>query len=189
MVELDVGIDPYDEDMGLNINVNNSLTIPLKSKSTKSSFETRVPTRYELDNYEHIDMCSIVPWDPWSIGLQELSECIPEKIQMSDDSYAYLDPEDKAVILHSMDGSSINMKEKILFNVNINMTKISSTMYDTSIGIDKADRSTLIPEDRHERVSKDLGLVLKQPGKLSDAPIREEQGQLSSHSPGDIKLI
>ena len=71
---------------GLQIDVNKNLTIPLNSQGTKLVFETRVPTRYELENCEHIDMCSKEVWNPWSVVLQSNSKKIPEKIKLDDDS-------------------------------------------------------------------------------------------------------
>ena len=53
--------NPYDKTRGLQIDVDDSLTIPLKSQGTKLIFETTVPTRYELNNCEYIDMRSKAP--------------------------------------------------------------------------------------------------------------------------------
>ena len=54
--------NPYDKSRGLKIDVNESLVIPLRSQGTKLAFETRVPTRYELDNCQHVDMTSNEPF-------------------------------------------------------------------------------------------------------------------------------
>lgn len=142
--------NPYDRDRGLQIDVNDSLTIPLKSKGTKLSFETRVPTRYELDNCEHIDMCSSLPWDPKSVVLQEINGEIPERLRLKDDSYAYLDPSDDSSILHSMNSPTVGMKEMMISEV-----KVSSTTMQEKNGVDKPDRQTLVSRDRHERINED----------------------------------
>ena len=129
--------NPYDKEKGLKIDINDSLTIPLKVKRTKLSFETRVPTRHELDNCEHVDMTSTAPWDPRSVILQEVNEQIPEKVKMDDGSFAYLDPCDDAAILHSMDDSSTDMKEKMLSNVKLSSVEISSTIHEARRGKQK----------------------------------------------------
>eukprot|EP00978_Attheya_sp_CCMP212_P037319 scaffold174968_cov58-Attheya_sp.AAC.1 len=42
----------------------------MHTKGTKVLFETRVPTKHELETYEHIEMTSPKPWEP----SQELRE-------------------------------------------------------------------------------------------------------------------
>eukprot|EP00978_Attheya_sp_CCMP212_P027694 scaffold93359_cov43-Attheya_sp.AAC.1 len=44
----------------------------MQAKGTKSQFETRVPTKNELETYEHIEMTSPKPWEPSQVLLQEV---------------------------------------------------------------------------------------------------------------------
>ena len=64
--------NPYDKSRGLQIDVNNNLVIPLKSKETKLAFELRVPMQHELNNCKHVNMTSQNPWDPRLVVLQSL---------------------------------------------------------------------------------------------------------------------
>ena len=50
--------NPYDENHQLSIDTPCGLFMPLMSKGTKICFDSRVPTRYELENCTHIDMTS-----------------------------------------------------------------------------------------------------------------------------------
>ena len=85
----------YDRDRGLKIEVSNSLTIPLYPRRTKLMFKTRVPTRHELDNCEHIDMSNPEPWDPRRVVLQPIDSVPPSNIKLECGSYAFLDPTDE----------------------------------------------------------------------------------------------
>ena len=124
--------------------------IPLQSQGTKLAFETRVPTRYELDNCEHVDMTSKEPWDPRSVVLQSLTQEIPDRIKLEDSSYAYVNPSDEESIIHSMDDTSAELKEKLIAKVTI-----SSTMNEAKAGTDVADRRTLVSEERHSKFNED----------------------------------
>ena len=109
--------NPYDKERGLKIEVDENITIPLKSQGTKLVFESRVPTRHELNTCQHIDMCSKSPWDPRSVVLQSVDQEVPSMVKLDDDSYAYLDASDKDSILHSMNNLTIGLKEKLVSNI------------------------------------------------------------------------
>ena len=124
---------------------------PLSSQGTKLSFESRVPTRYELNNCEHVDMCSRDPWDPRSVVLQSLSVEMEDNIKLSDGSYAYLDSSDEVSIMHSMDNTTVNLKEKMIKEV-----RVASTKYEAQVGEDKATTLTMISNERHLKFDENV---------------------------------
>ena len=121
--------------------MDENITIPLNTQGTKLVFESRVPTRHELNTCQHIDMCSKKPWDPRSVVLQSINSEVPGMVKLEDDSYAYVDASDEDSILHSMSNLSIGLKEKLVSKIKV---LIDSTRSD-----DKADKNTLISDERH----------------------------------------
>ena len=112
----------YDKTRGLEIEIDTDMKIPLQSKGTKLMFESRVPTRYELDNCQHIDMSSKDPWDPGSVVMQSVSQRVPDKLKIDDGCYAYLDPTGENAILHSMDSTIGELKERLVSSVSMGST-------------------------------------------------------------------
>ena len=47
--------------------------IPFKTKGTKISFKTRVPTDNELATSPHIELTSPMPWEPTEVTMQEMN--------------------------------------------------------------------------------------------------------------------
>ena len=132
--------------------MDDNLVIPLKSQGTKLVFESRVPTRHELNTCQHIDMCNKTPWDPRSVVMQSIVQEVPEMVKMDDDSYAYVDSNDEKSILHSMSNLSVELKEKLVSKIKVNINSIG---YNSNGGDDRADRNTLISDERHTRISED----------------------------------
>ena len=59
--------NPFDPAHSTQIEVDDSVIIPLRGKGTKLQFDTRVPTRAELNECPYITMTSPLPWDPKNI--------------------------------------------------------------------------------------------------------------------------
>ena len=59
--------NPFDPAHSTQIEVDDSVIIPLRGKGTKLQFDTRVPTRAELNECPYITMMSPLPWDPKNI--------------------------------------------------------------------------------------------------------------------------
>eukprot|EP00980_Cylindrotheca_fusiformis_P025123 scaffold13132_cov59-Cylindrotheca_fusiformis.AAC.1 len=83
-------------------------------QGTKVGFATRVPTDGELRTCQHVDMTSKQEWDPKTVHLQEVStegDLTKEHVELEDDSYAYMDPTSDYALLHSMDPTTVNLRE------------------------------------------------------------------------------
>jgi hypothetical protein len=64
--------NPFDYERGLQIDVNDELQIPMRSKGTKILFSTRTPTRTrELSECPHVIMTSPATWNPQEMTLNE----------------------------------------------------------------------------------------------------------------------
>ena len=111
--------NPYDHTRDLSIEVDDSLKIPLRYQGTKLIFESRVPTRQELSECPHVDMCSQDEWNPQSVKLQSLKMKNPKMLQLDDGSFAYLDPTDDEAIMHSMKGSPNGLRERIIAKIGV----------------------------------------------------------------------
>ena len=59
--------NPFDPIRPTQIEIDETIVIPLQGKGTKLQFDTRVPTREELNDCPHITMTSPLPWDPKNI--------------------------------------------------------------------------------------------------------------------------
>ena len=56
--------NPYDKERGLNIEINDDITILMHSKGTKVLFQSRAPTTHELNTCPHINLTSLEQWNP-----------------------------------------------------------------------------------------------------------------------------
>mmetsp|Transcript_8019 Transcript_8019/g.11453 ORF Transcript_8019/g.11453 Transcript_8019/m.11453 type:complete len:107 (-) Transcript_8019:895-1215(-) len=65
--------NPYDPNRGLQIEIDDTLVIPLSQDGTKLVFESRVPTNHELQHFPHMDMTQSEPWDPRTVKLASLT--------------------------------------------------------------------------------------------------------------------
>ena len=74
--------NPFDPSHPTQIEINDSIIIPLFGSGTKLSFKTRVPSRTELRDCPHITMTSPLPWDPKNITISttQFCECWQPKI-------------------------------------------------------------------------------------------------------------
>ena len=95
-------------------------------------------------------MCRKEQWNPRTVKLQPINSAIPTKIMMDDSSYAYLDASDEASIMHSMDCTHGELKERLLQSISV-----VSSISDDRDGEDKAERRTLISDERHTRITED----------------------------------
>ena len=81
--------------------------------------------------------------------MQSITNKGSDKLKMEDGSYAYLDPSDESSIRHSMESVTNGLKEMMISKV------ISSTMNDAIKGNDRADRRTLVSNERHTKFNED----------------------------------
>ena len=58
--------------MNYALKVDDKALIPLKSKGTNCVFESRVPTRCELDSCTRYDMKNDAEWNPQAVDLRSL---------------------------------------------------------------------------------------------------------------------
>ena len=63
-------------------------------------------------------------------------------IKLEDDSYAYLESADESSIIHSVNGISMGLKEKLVSTIEVSI----STINDAREGTDGADRCTLVSD-------------------------------------------
>ena len=68
--------NPFDPAHPTQIEVDNSIVVPLRGQGTKLQFETRVPTWQELNEGPHITMTSPLPWDPGNITKSSQISCV-----------------------------------------------------------------------------------------------------------------
>ena len=57
----------YDSNKNIQIEIDDVLMIPLSQDGMKLVFESRVPTRHELQNFPRIEMTQKEPWDPRTV--------------------------------------------------------------------------------------------------------------------------
>ena len=65
--------NPYDKERGLEIEINDDITIPMYSSGTKVLFQSRVPTAHELNTCPHINLTSQEEWNPKQVQLGEVN--------------------------------------------------------------------------------------------------------------------
>ena len=78
------------------------ITIPMRQQGTKLGFISRVSTRQELQNCDHINMTSIKQWNPNEVELNETNTIFtyPYVTRIEDGSYGYLDPSLHESMIH-----------------------------------------------------------------------------------------
>ncbi len=69
---LDFFDDPVRDEELLYVGINDELVIPVKFKGTKCIFDSRVPTRQELESCPHFEMTSSREWIPNTVNLCDL---------------------------------------------------------------------------------------------------------------------
>jgi hypothetical protein len=157
---IDFWDNPYDKDKELSIQVDRGPTIPLEYVGTKLQFESRVPTRQELENCEHIEMTSDKLWEPGEVKLgqtkskrsnmrttiKRISTTFNAEHPYShsrSENYHYSDPSSIDSIIHQIEPSMIDIRERVI-------QKIELDTFD-----DIPARRTFISSDRHRKVTAD----------------------------------
>ena len=150
--------NPYDENHQLSIDTPCGLFMPLMSKGTKIYFNSRVPTRYELENCAHIDMTSKTEWNPHSMTLGECRTEMRERLEYQmqtietyDNPYStihkyhrsYMDPTSDEAILNNINPSLVQLKELMLSKINVQDSELT----------DIPARRTFISNKRHLKLS------------------------------------
>ena len=77
------GLDFWDNplrDNNLFMEVTKILNVPLKFKGKKCIFESRVPTKEELDTCPHFEMTSSQPWEPNEIDMNSIKRISSVKV-------------------------------------------------------------------------------------------------------------
>ena len=166
--------NPYDKERGLKIDVNNDITIPMYSKGTKVLFQTRAPTAIELNTCPHIELTSPREWNPNDIQLGEATSmnvrlydseyresCLQS--QQSHNFYEYIDPTDDEALIHTVEPSYINLKERLISKISTSCSNISQVQYDHQ---DIPEPKTFISSERHakltaESISEKFGIGLE----------------------------
>ena len=148
---IDYWDNPFDPLHELSIVVDGDLSIPLHFHGTKLTFNSRVPTKGELDTCRQIEMTSILPWEPHEVHLGQVQRqnttdtfhrCINEIGRCSGECpiYHYADVNTDEAILHNMEPILITIGELI------------SNMYEPST-LDIPIRRTFVSGDRHTRLN------------------------------------
>lgn len=70
---IDFWDNPYDEERGLTIRVDDSIVVDMHTKGTKVRFESRAPTAKELKDCHHIQLTSKREWNPGQVRMSEVS--------------------------------------------------------------------------------------------------------------------
>ena len=137
---IDVWDNPFDKTRGTLIDIDDELKVPLTTRGTKIFFNTRVPTRYELDNCQHIDMTGSRPWEPSTVTLSEVKAHIRNE--------AYTDPYCDENLLSSINPCLVHLKE-LLSQRQIQTTQIDPRTDDIPA------RRTFVSLERHTRLDAD----------------------------------
>ena len=64
--------NPYNKEERLSIQVDGGPIIPLEFHGTKLQFESRVPTKQELEECEHVEVTSDLIWEPSEVQLGQM---------------------------------------------------------------------------------------------------------------------
>ena len=154
--------NPYDDERGLGIAVDDDLSIPLQTMGTKIYFRTRVPTAHELERYEHIQMTSSRSWDPSQVKmLQETNQGGNTMFKWIGPSSPvdppflskpeYLDATSDDALLHSIDPSLAHFGQ--LSSTRLRQLSEVDTVYEQE---DIPSRRTFVSTERHVKVSAEL---------------------------------
>ena len=153
--------DPFDKRQELAIIIDDDLRIPLSYNGTRLSFKSRVPTRDELTNCQHIDMTSTSPWEPSQVRLGQVVGCTRRHIFSIkvDENYSstapsdyststvriYEDPSSDEAILSEVNTALISFKESSIRCINATY----------AFGEDIPARKTFVSNERHRKVTLD----------------------------------
>ena len=163
---IDFWDNPYDPDHKLAIQVDRGPTLPMQYEGTKLIFETHVPSNDELQNCQHIEMTSIMPWEPREVRLGKVqtkqlnNNVFCSKVQTK---LCYNHPESYAekttyeynsneitdeTILHDIEPSLIMAKERFLQSMNTGNNEIIDELIPA--------RRTFTSQERHNKLTADM---------------------------------
>ena len=130
--------------------MSEELEIQLESKGTKLYFETRVPTKHELETLEAIEITSDKDWNPTDVELQQIqvmqqTDTFVQQVQMmtTQKKYEYNDPGSNKALLHEIDPSLSNIHARMIQNVKV---KTKDMMIDRNT---LEERRTFVSYERH----------------------------------------
>ena len=123
--------NPFDHMQDLSLQADRGPVIPLHLQGTKIIFKSRVPTKKELSECEHIEMTNVHPWNPETVILGEMTSSTSHKeydyninvmiskAQTTRNPYSteeyikheFVDPRSDECILHDINPSLIKIKE------------------------------------------------------------------------------
>lgn len=158
---IDFWDNAFDKTRGLSIEVNDKLKIPMTTMGTKILFETRSPSELELRNYPHIILSSEKPWNPGTVKLGETESIRPvsdppfyqvrsiSKVQRKE--FEYLDPTLDEALLHSIEPSLVNLKERMINKIS----RIPSTNNHYDYDLEELpSRRTYVSHERHSKINE-----------------------------------
>jgi len=131
---IDLWDNPYDKQRGLEIEVSDELKIPLDIQGTKITFQSRVPTKMELDTCPHVQMTSDRDWQPRTVKLGKAQSnhygIMPVRTVEQNTSYVYQDGifsmDDK--VLHDVEPSMVLMQERMVASINVEVDKTNDPL-------------------------------------------------------------
>lgn len=129
---IDLWDNPFDPAHCLCIDIDRGPFIPLSITGTKVFFQTRSPTQHELHSCQHIELTSILPWNPADVTLGRVNTTDRNDIVLTEhDSWLY-----------NVNPSLIMLKELFVQNI------VSHSEQD-DLHLDVPVRNTFISMDRH----------------------------------------
>lgn len=153
--------NPYDASRSLSIDVDDTLSIPLRTIGTKVTFRTRVPTAHELEKSDHIHMTSSTPWNPADVTMVQATHqggsTHPwkrqiETIDSTHNRFEYTDVEicSDDAYMDSIDPSLVRLGDQILHEKHRRVSAQVETVYDQT---DTPGRRTFVSDERHTKVT------------------------------------
>ena len=167
---LEFNDNPYDNEKGLCIMVNDELTILMTTKGTKVLFHTRVPTKGELETCIHIEMTGSELWNPNEINMIKtissdigratwVTHCprVAEVVSIPNNSteliiWEYQDPVDDEALMHSA-GSPIVWLHKRYRTTSTSTSLCELTRAYDDRFMDVQEKRTYVSTDHHLRIT------------------------------------
>ena len=152
--------NPYDPTRQLQIDINDEISIRMRTLGTKILFKSRSLTDQELRECPHIEITSRREWNPGTITLGETIvqqvENEPKRQFVSSTNvlphqttYEYLDPLSNEALLHSTQPSLAFLDEQL--KVRDRQVSVAQT-YEEDLG-DIPPRRTYTSTDRHTKAT------------------------------------
>jgi len=124
------------------MHIPNILTIPLQTLNTKIQFKLRTPTSDELQKYMHIELTSIMHWNPHDIKLGKQIQ----SIHTNDTPICHTSIYNS--ILHELSPLFKNLKESLICQIQT-LRQISSASPHVQA------RQSYISHNRHKKITDD----------------------------------